>query len=113
MARGMCYLANACLRNGGYDKAVGDFTEAIRIDPKNARAFHGRGVAWYYLADHAKAIADCTEAIRLDPKAIDPYKVRGEAYLKTGERKEAEADFLRAQTTRGRGAIRRGAAIGE
>ncbi len=33
-------------KKGEYDKAIADFTEAIRLDPKDARAYYNRGVAW-------------------------------------------------------------------
>ena len=62
-----------------YDKAIADFTEVIRLDPKAAHAYTGRGGAWSERAEYDKAIADFTEAIRLDPKDADAYTDRGEA----------------------------------
>ena len=52
-----------------YDKAIADYTEAIRLDPKDATAYDDRGNAWYAKNEYDKAIADYTEAIRLDPEA--------------------------------------------
>ena len=51
---------------GNCDKAIADYTEAIRIDPARADAFCGRGMAYAREADFDKAIADYTEAIRLE-----------------------------------------------
>ena len=31
---------------GEYDKAIADYTEAIRLDPKDALAYDNRGIAW-------------------------------------------------------------------
>jgi tetratricopeptide (TPR) repeat protein len=50
-----------------YDKAIADYTEAIRIDPKYAHAYYGRAAAWNAKGDKDKEMADYNEAIRLDP----------------------------------------------
>ena len=52
---------------GEYDRAISDFTEAIRLDPKLASAYYNRGIAYENKGEHDKAIADYTEAIRLEP----------------------------------------------
>ena len=51
-----------------YDKAIADFTEAIRLDPKDADAYCNRARAYYSKGEYDKAIADYSEAIRLNPK---------------------------------------------
>ncbi len=48
-----------------YDKAISDFDEAIRLDPKNAWAFAFRGMAWAAKGDSDKAKKDDDEARRL------------------------------------------------
>jgi tetratricopeptide (TPR) repeat protein len=60
--------AIACKADGDFDRAIADYTEAIRLDPKLAIAYYERGVAYHALGDFDRAIADYTEAIRLDPK---------------------------------------------
>jgi tetratricopeptide (TPR) repeat protein len=84
------------LTAGELDKAVADYTEAIRLDPKNARAYDGRGDAYFGKTDWNAAIADYTEAIRLDPKSILPYHNRGRAYLSKGDYDAAVADCTEA-----------------
>src|SRR5262249_41954788 len=49
------------------DKAVADFSEAIRLDPKNAAIFANRGNAYRHLGSWDKAIADYSKAIALSP----------------------------------------------
>ena len=55
-----------------YDRAITDYTEAIRFDPKNVMAYYNRGIAHADRQDYEKAINDYNAAIRLDPKYIDP-----------------------------------------
>ena len=63
-----------------YDKAIADYNEAIRLDPKYAIAYGNRGDAWLAKKEYDKAIADYTEAIRLDPKDAAAYNNRGDAW---------------------------------
>ena len=60
---------------GEHDKAIADYTEAIRLNPKYAEAYYNRGVAYEDKGEHDKAIADFTEAIRLDPKYAKAYAI--------------------------------------
>ena len=62
---------------GDTDRAIADFNEAIRLDPKNAIAYTNRGLAYGDKGDTDRAIADLTEAIRLDPKNAIAYTNRG------------------------------------
>jgi len=48
-----------------YDKAIGDYTEAIRLDPKCAEAYHNRGLAYSQKGDIAKADGDFAQAKKL------------------------------------------------
>ena len=51
-----------------YEKAIADYSEAIRIDPKDSTAYQYRGVAWRDKKEPVKALADFDAAIRLEPK---------------------------------------------
>ncbi len=74
-ARGREYQAK-----GDYDRAIADFTDAIRLDPKNSMAYFGRGDSYEGNGDYDRAIADLDEAIRLDPKNFRAYLIRGYIY---------------------------------
>ena len=75
-----------------YDKAISDFTEAIRLDPKSALYYDHRGNAYYSKednqafrkADYGNAISDFTEAIRLDPKNSLTTTTAGTPTLRKG-----------------------------
>jgi lipoprotein NlpI len=59
----------AAYRNkGDLDHAVADFSEALKLNPKDALSYHSRGLAYFYGGDPAKALADFKRASELDPK---------------------------------------------
>jgi tetratricopeptide (TPR) repeat protein len=58
------------------DIALGDYNEAIRLDPTTAGVYNHRGLAWIAKKEYDKAIADYNEAIRLDPKDASAYNSR-------------------------------------
>jgi tetratricopeptide (TPR) repeat protein len=84
-------------QKGELDKALADFTEAIRLNPKEARAYTNRGNVWMLKKDYDQAIADYTEAIRLNPKMAEAYNNRGLAWIKKGDVAKAQADLEMAK----------------
>ena len=75
-----------------YDKAIDAFTDAIRIDPNNARAYCYRGSAYGCIGNYDDAILDYNDAIRLDPNHADAYSGRGRACRRRGNLDKAKAD---------------------
>jgi tetratricopeptide (TPR) repeat protein len=59
--RGDAYLAK-----GDTDRAIAEYIEAIRLDPKFAHAYTHRSEAYQAKGDRDRAIADHNEAIRLE-----------------------------------------------
>src|SRR5262249_24362323 len=70
---------------GEYDKALSEFSEAIRIDPRDAKAYLFRGGAHDKKRDYDKAIADYTEVIRLEPTNARALHQRGASFQAKGE----------------------------
>lgn len=62
------------------DKAIADYTEAIRLNPKYDRAYYFRAGLYVRKKDKAKAVADYTEAIKLDPGKDYYYVVLADLY---------------------------------
>ena len=91
VSRGTAYY-----QKGAFDRAISDFTEAIRLDPKNAVAFGIRGRAYSKKRNVGEAIADYTEAIRLNPKDDSAFYFRGEAYRQKADYDRAIADYTEA-----------------
>ena len=50
--------------SGQPSKAIGDYTEALRLDPHDGDPHWGRGVAYEQLGNRKKAVADFAEAMR-------------------------------------------------
>jgi tetratricopeptide (TPR) repeat protein len=86
----------AYLNQGEYDRAVANYTEAIRLDPKYAMAYMKRAETYRLKGDFDRAVADSTEAIRLEPTLALAYYHRGETYRLKGEYDRAIADATEA-----------------
>jgi Tfp pilus assembly protein PilF len=78
-----------------YDKAISEFTEAIRLDPNFARPYFVRGTIWGSRQEYDKAIADYTEVIRINPKDVVAHVLRGNAWSNKKEYDKAIADYTK------------------
>lgn len=81
---------------GDLDRAVHDFTEAIRIDPKYPDSYSERGQAMFKLGETERAISDYSAAIQRDPQHGTALRSRGMAYLYRGSSDLALADLSKA-----------------
>ena len=80
-------------RQGDCDRAIHDFTEAIKLNVQDPIVYHGRGNAWKAKKELDKAIQDYTEAIRLDPKFKLAFHSRGLAEYRKKNYDRAIQDF--------------------
>ena len=71
----------AYYRQGEYDRALNDVSEAIRLNPRLSTTYAKRGVIFERKGEYGNAIDDYTDAIRLDPKSADAYFYRGTAQI--------------------------------
>jgi tetratricopeptide (TPR) repeat protein len=78
------------------DKALADFTAAIRLDARNALAHALRARCYLELKEYTRALADCTEAIRLDRSCAPAYVARGRLSMLAREPEAAIRDFTEA-----------------
>jgi len=78
---------------GELDKAISDFSEAIRLEPKDALAFNNRGIAYDKKGDFALAIADFSTALKLKPGDDRVLKSRGWAHFWHGDYDSAINDW--------------------
>jgi hypothetical protein len=76
----------------------GNFNDAIRLDPKLARAYLGLGMRyrdtpWYVGGSFSKALSYINKAIEIDPNYLNNYLELGTLYEKMGKKKEAISAF--------------------
>jgi tetratricopeptide (TPR) repeat protein len=76
--------------------AVADYSDAIRLNPKDALAHRQRACAYVAKGDVEQAIAGFTEALRLDPMDAESFCGRAEVYAATERKHMAEEDFRAA-----------------
>ncbi|MDD5529171.1 MAG: tetratricopeptide repeat protein [bacterium] len=77
------------------DSAIRKYTEAIRKNPNNAKAFYNRGNAYYQKGELYEAIYDYNKAISINPNYADAFKSRGLAYDEKGDFDKAVQDYNR------------------
>jgi tetratricopeptide (TPR) repeat protein len=83
-------------KGGDLDGAIGDFTRAIKVNPKDDAPYYNRAQAKWLKKDAAGAIADYTRAIELGSTNPAAYNNRGNARAENNDRDGAIADYTRA-----------------
>lgn len=78
---------------GLYERAIDSYTTALEIDPTQAEAFNGRGLAYQYLDRFEPALKDFEAAVALDPTFEAAYYNRGLMYGNLGDYEKAIEDF--------------------
>jgi tetratricopeptide (TPR) repeat protein len=70
--------AGAFARRGTIDRAIEDYSVALRLDPAQAGTYVARGELWRKKGDRPKAVQDFSAALKLDPN-----QASAKAYQKT------------------------------
>jgi tetratricopeptide (TPR) repeat protein len=83
-------------QNGDDDSAIEIYKAAIKIDPKNGRAYSSLGALYLDKGDYDTAIENCDKAILLDRSDAIAYYLRGTAYEKKGDKDRAKASYYEA-----------------
>src|SRR5207244_474679 len=68
-----------------HDRAIDQFTRALRLEPRNVPAYFNRGLAFAAKGEHAKAAADFERVLQLDPKHPEAAQRREEAQRARGK----------------------------
>jgi tetratricopeptide (TPR) repeat protein len=89
--RGVAYADS-----GELDRAIADYTEALKIDPTHLTAYRNRGIAFEHKGDLDRAIADYDEVIKIKPEDPFGYYARGDVYFTKGDPDRAIADYSEA-----------------
>ena len=84
---------NAWMKEQEADAAITDYSQAIKIEPKNDVAIEGRARAQTFEGHHDLAAADWGSLIGLHPERHDFYLHRGTSLVAAKKPGEALADF--------------------
>lgn len=71
---------NEFMKSEKYADALESYSQAIKLDPKNAVYFCNRAAAYSKLNKHQLAIEDCSRALTIDPSYSKAYGRMGIAY---------------------------------
>ncbi|KAL5705232.1 amidase [Ranunculus cassubicifolius] len=87
---------NAAFKGKQWKKAVNYYSEAIKLNSKNATFFANRAAAYLQMGYFQEAEADCSKAISLDKKSVKAYLRRGTARESLCCYEDAAQDFKHA-----------------
>jgi tetratricopeptide (TPR) repeat protein len=79
-----------------YDRAIADFTLAIRLNPNKFEYYAARGDAYATKGDPDRAVADYGTVLRLKPDDALTYTKRGDVYADKMDYDRAIADYDQA-----------------
>ena len=86
---------NANLDQGNKQAAIADYTQSLKLDATNARAFNNRALAYAALGQANPALADYAAAIKLDPAYTRAYLNRLHLLEQRGDLKAIAANYGR------------------
>lgn len=84
-----------------HEAALKDFRELLRLDPTNAKAWHGQGVAEAELGLYPSSIDSFDRALSCEPNSDKIWYNRGRALLKLEQYEQALESFDRAVELKG------------
>ncbi|GFR43610.1 hypothetical protein Agub_g4707 [Astrephomene gubernaculifera] len=76
-----------------YEGAANAYTEALLVDPSNARVYEARANAYIKLEQYSEANADATKALELSPSLAKAYLRKGVALFNMEEYEAAKEAF--------------------
>jgi Caspase domain/TPR repeat/Tetratricopeptide repeat len=76
-----------------FQGAIADYSEVIRLKPKDDNAYNNRGIARYQANDFQGALADFNVALRLNPNNTLAYRNRGNSRWIDRDYEGAIADY--------------------
>ncbi|GER32951.1 glutamyl-tRNA(Gln) amidotransferase subunit A [Striga asiatica] len=80
---------NQAFKGKQWQRAIGFYTEAIKLNSNNATYYSNRAAAYLEIGSFIQAEADCTQAVDLDKKNVKAYLRRGTAREMLSYYKEA------------------------
>ncbi len=79
-----------------WDRAIADYTEAIRLDPRNAEALNNRAWTKYIAGRPSDALTDADAALRIARDKAYIWDTRGHINEALGQKQSAISDYRKA-----------------
>ncbi len=79
-----------------YDKAIDDFSTAIKIEPKDTRVYTNRGLTYRMIKKHEDSLNDFNKSLELNPLWPDTFYGRSLTYYDLGDIQRALEDCDKA-----------------
>lgn len=80
---------------GNFTDAKNNYTQIIKLRPKNSDCYEARAEFYERIKDYNSALKDYEKMISLKPKYIYNYNLRAKFFERIGDFKKAESDFLK------------------
>ena len=93
LANAYYFRGNAKFGKSDFDGAIGDYGQALRLDPSDTDYLNSRAAVYEAKKDIDRAMADYNEAIKTNPSSIYAYNNRGAAFQRKGDFARAAADY--------------------
>jgi tetratricopeptide (TPR) repeat protein len=89
----LCKKGCSYSEQGQLEKAIGEFTQSIQLDPRNSVLYYFRAMEYLILKQYSLAIKDLNKAISLNSQEGKFFLIRGIAFEEQGQESKAAKDF--------------------
>ena len=93
LANAYYFRGSAKFGKSDFDGAIGDYGQALHLDPTDADYLNSRAAAYEAKKDVDRALADYNQAIKTSPNSIYAYNNRGAVFQRKGDFARAAADY--------------------
>lgn len=90
--RGMAYFAQS-----DYEKALDDFVNSVKFDPKGFRSYYYMGIVYSVMDQHEKAVEVLTQSLDINEFQSHAHYRRAVSYYKLGNYEDALNDLVAAE----------------
>ena len=94
--KALSFKAAILSNNQEYEKSNQLYSKIIKLDPKQDKAYEGRGWCFYIIGKYEEAINNFSEAVKINKNNDTAYSGRGLSYIEIGNKIKAKTDFSNA-----------------
>jgi tetratricopeptide (TPR) repeat protein len=86
-------MATKAYYSGDFDRAIAEYSIAIKVDPARLECYVKRGLSWMQKGEYDRAIADFNRALKIDVDHAAAYLHRGVVLAAAGDHLAAIDDY--------------------